>query len=280
MPMNLWHPSCRDILASTLGLFPDRTKAIDILASSGYNKMNVRFFYVGPNDDTKNGVHMPKVSQEYQESRRNQIIEAAVRCISRKGFHQTSMQDIVAESGLSPGAIYLYFKSKEEIIKTIADMRHARERKVIAEAFVSGDSKIALSRLVESFCNALADREVRVERSIEVQLWGEALCNPRVREIARQGMEETRTTLVEALTAYQKRGMLSPDLSMDAMARAMIAQFHGFVLQIALDEDLDINEYVKVIKSWIFSPAGWGRKQSRGRGMNTTGNGPQGGAAA
>jgi AcrR family transcriptional regulator len=194
---------------------------------------------------------MPKVSQEYQETRRKQIIEAAVRCISRKGFHQASMQDIVAESGLSSGAIYLYFKSKEEIIKTIADMRHAREKKVIAEAFASGDSKIALNKLVESFFDALADRKVRVERSIEVQLWGEALCNPRVREIARQGLEETRAAFVEALTEYQKRGMLSPGLSVDAMARAMIAQFHGFVLQIALDDNLDIKEYVKVIKSWI-----------------------------
>ena len=222
---------------------------------------------------------MPKVSQEYQESRRSQIIEAAVRCISRKGFHQTSMQDIVAESGLSPGAIYLYFKSKEEIIKTIADVRHARERKVIAEAFGSGDRKIALNRLVESFFNALADKEVRVERSIEVQLWGEALFNPRVREIARQGMEETIAAFVEALTAYQKKGMLSPNLSVDAMARAMIAQFHGFVLQVALDDDLDITEYVRVIKSWIFGPGNRGSKQSRRRGTGTRGNGPSGGAA-
>ncbi len=262
----------------TPGLLPDET--IDIFALPPYNKMNVRFLYRPDENITqKKGVHMPKVSQEHQESRKTQIIEAAVRCISRKGFHQTSMQDIVAESGLSPGAIYLYFESKEEIIKTIADMRHARERKVIAEAFLSGDRGIALNQLVESFFNALADRDVRVERSIEVQLWGEALCNPRVREIARQGMKETRAAFVEALTAYQKRGMLSPDLSADAVARAMIAQFHGFVLQIALDDDLDINEHVKVIKSWISGPASWGGKQSKRRGMNTTGNDPSVGTA-
>jgi len=215
---------------------------------------------------------MPKVSQEYQESRRSQIIEAAVRCISKKGFHQTSMQDIVAESGLSPGAIYLYFKSKEEIIKTIADLRHARERKVISEAFLSKDRRTALNRLVESFFNALADTEERTERSIGVQLWGEALCNPTVREIVRQGMEETRTAFVDALTAFQKRGKLSPDLSVDAMARAMIAQFHGFVLQIALDDELDIEEYVKVIRSWIFGPGKWGGKQLRKEEMSTRKN--------
>jgi len=194
---------------------------------------------------------MPKVSKEHQESRRNQIIEAAVKCISRKGFHQTSMEDIVAESGLSHGAIYVYFKSKEEIIKTIADMRHAREKKIISEAFGTGDKKIAMNQLIESFFYSLADKDVRVGRSIGVQLWGEALCNPRVLQIARQGMEKTKDALAEALTAYQKQGMLSPDLSVDAVARAMIAQFHGFVLQITLDDSLDIEEYVKVIKHWI-----------------------------
>ncbi len=115
---------------------------------------------------------MPKVSPQHQELRRNQIIEAAAKCISKKGFHHTSMQDIVAESGLSPGAIYLYFKSKEEIIKTVADTRHAAERELIADAFGSGDTAIALNQLVETFFNSLANKDVRVERSIWVQLWG------------------------------------------------------------------------------------------------------------
>src|SRR5271165_2469667 len=118
---------------------------------------------------------MPKVSRQHQESRRNQITEAAAKCILKKGFHHTSMQDIVSESGLSPGAIYLYFKSKEEIIESVADMRHAAEREIIANAFGGGDTNTALNRLVETFFNSLANKEVRAERSIWVQLWGEAL---------------------------------------------------------------------------------------------------------
>ena len=194
---------------------------------------------------------MPKVSREHQESRRNQIIEAAVRSMARKGFHQTSMQDIVVESGLSPGSIYLYFKSKEEIIKAVADRRHKSERKIIAEAFGNNDTRIALNQLVETFFNALADKDVRMERRVGVQLGGEALCNPLVGKIVREGIEESKNLLTEMLTAYQAQGKLSPDLSPEAMARAMLAQFQGFLLQIALDDKLDIKEYVKVIKHWI-----------------------------
>jgi AcrR family transcriptional regulator len=59
---------------------------------------------------------VPKLSDDYREARRRQVLDAAVVCFARTGFHRTSMQDIVAESGLSPGAIYRYFTGKEEIV--------------------------------------------------------------------------------------------------------------------------------------------------------------------
>jgi AcrR family transcriptional regulator len=194
---------------------------------------------------------MPKVSRQHQDLRRNQIIEAAVKCIAKKGFHHTSMQDIVSESGLSPGAIYLYFRSKEEIIQAVAGNRHAAEREIIADAFGTGDTTVALNQLIETFFNSLADKDVRMERSIGVQLWGEALSNPQVRDIVRRGIEEPKNVLTEVLTAYQKQGKLPSDLSPEAMARVMLAQFQGFVLQIALDDQLDIKEYIQVIKHMI-----------------------------
>ena len=53
----------------------------------------------------------PDVSAE----RKQQIFDAALACFSRNGYYQTTMDDIVAESGLSKGALYWYFDSKKEI---------------------------------------------------------------------------------------------------------------------------------------------------------------------
>src|SRR5262252_4234519 len=47
--------------------------------------------------------------------RRTQILEAAVVCFAKHGFHQASMHDISAEAGISVGLIYRYFQNKEEI---------------------------------------------------------------------------------------------------------------------------------------------------------------------
>ena len=52
--------------------------------------------------------------------RRQQILEAAMLCFAKCGFHQTSMHDISAEAGISVGLIYRYFKNKEEVIAALA----------------------------------------------------------------------------------------------------------------------------------------------------------------
>ena len=63
---------------------------------------------------------MPKVTDAHRESRREQILIAAWKCFSRNGFHSTSMADVIREAGLSAGAVYLYFRSKDEIIVAVA----------------------------------------------------------------------------------------------------------------------------------------------------------------
>jgi AcrR family transcriptional regulator len=64
---------------------------------------------------------MPPVSQRYRDARRRQITGAARRCFARAGFHGTSMQDVFVESGLSAGAVYGYFDSKDALVSTIID---------------------------------------------------------------------------------------------------------------------------------------------------------------
>lgn len=56
---------------------------------------------------------------DVSEERKAQIFQAALTCFSRKGYHQTTMDDIVAESGLSKGALYWYFESKKELFLSL-----------------------------------------------------------------------------------------------------------------------------------------------------------------
>ena len=80
---------------------------------------------------------MPKVSDDYRASRRQQILDAAVECFARQGFHRTSMQDIFDESGLSAGAVYGYFAGKDDIVAAVADERHAQEAALVSSAWLA-----------------------------------------------------------------------------------------------------------------------------------------------
>jgi len=74
--------------------------------------------------------------QDVSEERKDQILEAATRVFTQRGFDEARMDDIVAEAGLSKGALYWYFESKEALITAIVDRvfdwESAHMREIIA----------------------------------------------------------------------------------------------------------------------------------------------------
>ena len=81
-----------------------------------------------------------------KERRRQQIIVAAKRVFSNKGFNKATMEDIAKESELSPGTLYLYFKNKEELYASLSlrilYFQNIRVEQVIAEVDADPISKL------------------------------------------------------------------------------------------------------------------------------------------
>jgi AcrR family transcriptional regulator len=193
---------------------------------------------------------MPKVSDEYRAARREQILDAAAACCAREGFHRTTMQDIVREAQLSPGAVYGYFTSKDEIIEAIAAERHAREAALLND--VRGlPAAQALRNLARSFLGALARPQEQRQRRVGVQIWAEALRDPRVLRVVRRGIDEPIRVLVEVLREAQQRGEVSANLDPESAARAVIAVFHGFVLQQCWDPRVKVAPYLTTVEAII-----------------------------
>jgi TetR/AcrR family transcriptional regulator, transcriptional repressor of aconitase len=198
---------------------------------------------------------MPKVSREYLDERRSEILAAASRCFARDGFHRATMQDIVKESGLSPGAIYRYFEGKEAIVVALANERHARERVLLGQASAEGDLGSALRQLLASFVAPLSKPREREERRLGIQLWAEALRDAGVRKVVRKGVDEPRRHLVELISAAAQQGELFAGIDAEAVARAFIALFHGFILQQAWDERVNVEAYVATLEILVSSLA-------------------------
>src|SRR5260370_3129431 len=69
---------------------------------------------------------MPRLSEKTRAQRRQHILTSAWTCFSRDGFHATSMDQVIAQTGMSSSAVYRYFGSKEEIIHASAEEGVAR----------------------------------------------------------------------------------------------------------------------------------------------------------
>jgi AcrR family transcriptional regulator len=194
---------------------------------------------------------MPKVSAEHLHARREQIIDAAVACFSRDGLHRTTMQHIVREARLSPGAIYRYFASKEAITFAIAQERHAREGELILEHARNPDRAQALLGLARDVFGMLASEAQQRERRVGIQMWAEALRDPKVLGLVRRGVDRPRALLAGLVRKASKPGRSKGKLQPDDVARVMIALFQGFILQQAWDPKLRIQPYLSVIEAML-----------------------------
>ena len=209
---------------------------------------------------------MPKVDQAHLDARRQQILDAAVACFARDGFHRTTMQDIVRQSGLSAGALYTYFTSKEAMIEAIAEGRHRRERELILAAGQAAPGGAVLQRLVASFAARLLDPAEREGRRLSLQLWAEALRNPRVLRTVRGGVDVPRKMLTRIVEAAVARGDLPDDLEPEALARVLIALFQGFALQLAWEPSAAVEPCVEAVQRLFVALAASGRKGRRTQG--------------
>ena len=99
---------------------------------------------------------MPKISEEQRQARRLEILHVAERCFARQGFHRTTMEHIIRELKSSPGAVYCYFRGKNDIVAAIAEQRHKRESALLVELLASGNVVEGLEHLARSFFGDVA----------------------------------------------------------------------------------------------------------------------------
>jgi AcrR family transcriptional regulator len=189
---------------------------------------------------------MPKVSQQYLQARSSEILDAAVVCFARSGFHKATMRDIGQESGLSAGAIYNLFSSKQEIIAAIAARRHDEERRLFEEALKQATVAKSLKAIRDHFLSELNSPKQRMRRRVTVQLWAEAQHDSTLQKVARDTFAKPYKLLRDLLTEGQRRGEIARQIDADAMARFLIAAFHGLVLQSEWDEGLAIKHLLDI----------------------------------
>jgi AcrR family transcriptional regulator len=200
---------------------------------------------------------MPKVSEQHREARRDQIVDAALLCFASKGFHRTSMADIIAGSGLSAGAIYLHFDGKQQIALAVAQRILGNRMVEFAERLRDGDGLPPPSSMLRLMMTGLTS-EVRDPRLL-VQLWGEAVTDPEVSLMIGPIFAEVRKVMSPYLArwATEHRG-LAPDAAAawaDDLVPVFLGLGQGFILQSTLLPGFDADRYFAGVSRLLDGPA-------------------------
>lgn len=191
---------------------------------------------------------MPKVSDAYRDRRREQILQAALKCVAANGFHRTSMREICREAGLSFGAVYNYFGSKEEILAALTEAGRAGKGSQIQELETCATPRDALGRLFELVFAAYGDESFRVYGPVDVECYSEALRNPQVFEIMREELARLHESLAAMATRWKDAKALAPDIEPDCLARYLIALSIGIKIHLLMDPELDAEHLERLVR--------------------------------
>jgi TetR/AcrR family transcriptional regulator, transcriptional repressor of aconitase len=204
----------------------------------------------------------PNVPKAYLEARRMEILEAAVKCFKEKGFHNTTMQDIYEATSLSPGAVYNYFGSKEDIISAAVEKAQERNLEAIAKA-ASGSPEEFLRNLGKLYFSCARNTDFVKEASVDFALYSEANHNQRIHEALRKNQDAVITRLVELVKLNQGEGIFSASLDAAAIARILFSILAGSELHVALNPGFDMDSYAAVFESIINGTFSKPRKRSK-----------------
>jgi AcrR family transcriptional regulator len=194
---------------------------------------------------------MPRVSQEHLEARRQQIVDAARRCFLRNGFHATSMQDILREAGLSAGAVYRYFPSKDELTAAIVADANARLREAF-ESLVLSDPPPPIDQAFTRMGRTIQrmDEEYGLAR-LAIQVWGEAVRSPELAQRLRELVVVVRRLVVQMVRIYQARGEIGQDVPAEKVGPVIAGIFPGFMLQHVLFGDVDADTVGEAVRALV-----------------------------
>jgi AcrR family transcriptional regulator len=183
---------------------------------------------------------MPRIPDPTLAARRRaQILEAAMVCFRRRGFHQATMQEICAEARVSPGALYRYFDSKADIIGAIAQEEHAGLEPFLAKLEAEGNFLAGLLEIARLTWTKFHNAE-------DASLIGDVLAEAGRDRVLAEHIIATeaalRQRLSDTITIAQKRGEIAAHLDPRQVARIALAMIDGIGIRLTLARQSDLTQ--------------------------------------
>jgi AcrR family transcriptional regulator len=175
---------------------------------------------------------VPRVSAAHEQEIRDRILVAASRVFAEKGYHSSTIADVVRESGLSVGAIYSHFSGKDELIRLTCDQIAARGLDELAARLAPATTTAErMAIAIRLYVETIDEYDGAPGQVALVQAWAEADREPGVREMLAGRRERLAGAGQMLLRQGVVNGELPATLDVDAVTRGLLALLDGLMLQ-------------------------------------------------
>jgi TetR/AcrR family transcriptional regulator, repressor for uid operon len=177
-------------------------------------------------DDAPKSASAPGKRAENREAQVQRILDAATKCFVRSGFRGASMHEICGEAGMSPGALYRYFPSKEAVIEAISE-NHRREDMAFLSRMGQGPT------IIDGFMSAVMAHVSHVHTSGMGPLFTEIKAESLRNETVRQCCMKSEGQFIEAFRAFARSatdaGLINPISDIETLVPVMMALGEGII---------------------------------------------------
>jgi len=171
---------------------------------------------------------MARVTEAHVDARKAQILDAAWDCFARRGYHQTTMQDIAGTAGISAGAIYRYFPGKEAVLGAINARLREQRKQIVTQVRASTDDPLAVLRTIGGYMMAAFTHPgFETDARINMEIWPEVIRNRKLKEDLQDDLAYWREVVTTLLAAAQKRGEIPEHTKPESLVILFICAYEG-----------------------------------------------------
>lgn len=177
---------------------------------------------------------MPRVVAGYKEEARKTILETAAGVFARKGYADAKMDDVAKELGVSKGAVYQYFSSKDELFQDLCGVAAKMVEERLRVAFAGPDLRKSAEKYMNSELDKFQNRGVLMFEAI-----AQAPRDQSINKLIRTNYATVLDVMTRFLETLKERGSLEKGMDSVAVAEMLIALRHGVLASVLMGAGRD-----------------------------------------
>lgn len=210
---------------------------------------------------------MPKASEDYYQKKRKEIVDAAYRVCIKKSISAVELKDVIAEAGVSHGAIYRYFNNLDEIIGAMIVQVNSEDPYIedVERIFNDIDGRLPI-QIVRELCqflyqqmNGCGINDVKISFYANVFVINEPERAARVFDSIKDSNISSSSYLIckfaEYIEQQTAKGTLHPKCPLNDLIQYLVASYDGILMSYLLKETIleieDENATTQNRKTWL-----------------------------